>query len=530
MKKTLSFIILFFVVIFLFTGCRSAPEATQGEITIGGREALVQPHGRQPILAILPFIGGEGGDGETIATLLSFQREIENAFTVVPRTAALDAIFAEHAFQLDGLTDADTIAGIGRMLNAEYVLSGNIRRLGGRNLILSTIIHVESFQQVAGYHRTYNTIEEVRGFLPSMARNLVATALRRDTGLPNLAILPLEIDGISAHDAETLAKILAIEIINIGNYAVLPRTSAIEAAQREMGFQMWGYTTDEGVASLGQAFNATLALAIGARRLGGENMFTAQILNVMDGSQLAGYYRIYQVIADATYLMAELAVLLTEPPGPLRNRRLAEFQQAELRRQEEIRAQQEAARARQEAIRAQQEAMDRSMRRAAAWRARIARAGRNEVEFAFAWIWEGDKDIRSEGSHAGLAGAVAMYWSPLPYISIGGEGRFGGLWYFIENDTPRNNVDTLISFAPTFGLVVPLGSYARILANAFVEAGQFGPWEGLIEDWLTPGFDAGIALGPFTDGFVFSIRYRHTLFQDDVFTNDIRISAGWRWR
>jgi len=64
----------------------------------------------RPRLGILPFTGGTGADGETIATLFSFQPEILNAFTVVPRTSAVNAILAEQQFQLTGYTDSDTIA------------------------------------------------------------------------------------------------------------------------------------------------------------------------------------------------------------------------------------------------------------------------------------------------------------------------------------------------------------------------------------------------------------------------------------
>ncbi|MCL2193907.1 MAG: hypothetical protein FWB78_11005 [Treponema sp.] len=281
-------------------------------VLLAGCTALAFSQAR-PVLGILPFTGGSGGDGETIATLISMEPEILSAFTVVPRTAALNAIFAEHYFQLAGLTDSDTIAGIGRMLNADYVLSGNIRRLGDRNLVIATIVNVETFQQVAGYYRTYGTIEEVVSFLPSMSRSIVDATLVRDAAtVPNLAMLPFTLaPGIDEQDAETLSKILAIEIINTGSFVVLPRTSTIQAALEEMDFQMLGYTDDEGMAALGRAINADLVLSGGVHRLGVLNMFTAQVLRVADGSVVSGASRNYQVIADGIDLMAELAVLLT---------------------------------------------------------------------------------------------------------------------------------------------------------------------------------------------------------------------------
>ena len=49
---------------------------------------------------------------------------------VVSRTGAVNALVAERNFQTAGYTDSDTIAGLGRMLNTDYVVSGHIRRLG----------------------------------------------------------------------------------------------------------------------------------------------------------------------------------------------------------------------------------------------------------------------------------------------------------------------------------------------------------------------------------------------------------------
>ena len=67
----------------------------------------------RPVLGILLFTGGEGREGDTIASLVSNRREFrEEVFTVVPRTLALDAIFTEQTFQLSDLTDDNTVASI----------------------------------------------------------------------------------------------------------------------------------------------------------------------------------------------------------------------------------------------------------------------------------------------------------------------------------------------------------------------------------------------------------------------------------
>jgi hypothetical protein len=43
-------------------------------------------------LAVLPFTGGRGEDGETIAELFMFDQTINGAFTLIPRTSITRAM------------------------------------------------------------------------------------------------------------------------------------------------------------------------------------------------------------------------------------------------------------------------------------------------------------------------------------------------------------------------------------------------------------------------------------------------------
>jgi TolB-like protein len=271
----------------------------------------------KPRLGILPFAGGAGGDGETVATLFSLQSDIQGAFTVVPRTSAVNALVAEQDFQMSGYTDSDTIARIGHMLNADFVVSGHIRRLGDRNLVITTIVGVETFEQMAGDYREYRAIEEIPSLLPHITRKMIDAARRDTSKLPKLAVAPFHIanEGVNERDAEVLAQILSIEIVNTGRYAVLPRTSTMQAAMRELNFQMSGYTSEEGAKALGRAINAEYVLSTEARSLGSINMFIAQILHVEDGSLLAGDSRNYRIVEDGMRLMPELALLLADKAG-----------------------------------------------------------------------------------------------------------------------------------------------------------------------------------------------------------------------
>ncbi|MDR0683572.1 MAG: SUMF1/EgtB/PvdO family nonheme iron enzyme [Spirochaetaceae bacterium] len=266
----------------------------------------------KPRLAILPFTGGSGDDGETIGMLLSFEPEIANTFTVVPRTSAIDSIMKEQEFQRSGLTDTDTISGFGKQLNADFVVAGHIQQFGNHNLVLINIINVETFQQITGDYREYAGIEDIKSLLPEMAKRMVS-AIRLDTAaLPGLAVLPFAIpSGVNAQDAELLAQLLATEIANSGKYAVLPRTQTIRTAMAEQEIQRSGITDPDSIKAIGQATNARYVLSGNVRSLGSRNMFMVSILNIEKASQERGNQIEYRDITDGLQLMAELSYLLT---------------------------------------------------------------------------------------------------------------------------------------------------------------------------------------------------------------------------
>jgi len=76
---------------------------------------------------------------------------------------------------------------------------------------------------------------------------------------------------------------------------------------------MTDYTDNAGMVSLGRAMNAQLVLGGSVMGLGATNLFIAQILNVEDGRVIEAESRQYQAIADGVVLMAELAILMTNP-------------------------------------------------------------------------------------------------------------------------------------------------------------------------------------------------------------------------
>jgi TolB-like protein len=264
-------------------------------------------------LAVLPFTGGERGEGDTIAELFSYIPALNDVFVLIPRTSIARAVGNEQNFQQGaGMTDPDTIAAIGRQLGANYVVAGNIAKLGNRNLLIISILKIDDLRQVAGDIQTYARIEEIQDKLPEMARNIIQATASDSPSLTKLAVVPVEMGGnIDARVADTLAQILSIYLIRSGRYSVYPRTATLEQVQEEHRTQMSGVTADEQVVGLGRGDNPLIVLSVAARRLGERNMFNASIINLESGAQIAGTSVNYDMLDDGIEAMGTLAGEMT---------------------------------------------------------------------------------------------------------------------------------------------------------------------------------------------------------------------------
>jgi TolB-like protein len=269
------------------------------------------------ILAVLPFTGGKGEEGETIAELFSFAPALRDVFDLIPRTSIARAVRDEYNFQMGaGMTDPDTIAAIGNQLGAGYIAAGTIAKLGNRNLLLISILKIDDLRQIAGDIQTYTRIEELKGKLPEMARNIIeATQIDTSSSLDKLAVLPVERGGpIDARVADTLAQILSIYLIKSGRYAVYPRTATLEQVQTEYKTQM-AVTAEENVVGVGKGDNPEFVLSVVARRLGNQNMFNASIINLESGVQRTGASGNYTTLEGGIEVMGNLAGELTGVPA-----------------------------------------------------------------------------------------------------------------------------------------------------------------------------------------------------------------------
>jgi hypothetical protein len=211
------------------------------------------------------------------------------------------------------MTDADTIAALGEQLGAQYVMAGSITSLGSQKLLVVTIVRIETIQQVAGDFLTYSKIEELPATIPGMMKTLLPLLDVNTSNLKKLAVLPVLMqDGATnQRDADTLAQILAVYLLQNKRYAIYPRTSDLEKVREEFKTQRSGVTADKNAAQSGYGVNPEYVLSVASRKLGVSNMFNASIIDMAAGTLLQGKQMNYGTLSNGISAMNLIAKSLS---------------------------------------------------------------------------------------------------------------------------------------------------------------------------------------------------------------------------
>jgi hypothetical protein len=139
------------------------------------------------------------------------------------------------------------------------------------------------------------------------------------SGLEKLAVLPVQLDGASERDADTLAQILSIELMRNKTYAIYPRTASLEKVRQEFDTQKSSANYQE-AAQLGRGETPRLVLSVAARKLGASNRFNASIIDLEDGMQIQGTSEEYVNMSDGMTVMRIIAGTLSGQDVSVGNR------------------------------------------------------------------------------------------------------------------------------------------------------------------------------------------------------------------
>jgi hypothetical protein len=322
--------------------------------SLAAQDASIQG-GEKPRLAVVPFSGGEGDDGENIAELFSGSRDLAQVFRIYPRTSITFGIDEERNVQKYVVSN-DEYRNQLLAMGINYVVAGDITRLGQQSLLVISIINIEKLVQIAGDVQIFEKPQQIEGKLPEMTRNIINGTKIDWTNKPKLAVVnPRLRDNADPAAANVLGEILGIEITRTGEYAVYPRNTTLEAVQTEWDNQRWGAAATADPRGPGSGDKPDHVLSVIAR--GGEGSvtstrFNASIINMDTGEMLPGKFttQIYQNIEDGIAVMRTIATELTitdaerlayEKAVAEQARRDAELRREQERRDAELRQEQE---------------------------------------------------------------------------------------------------------------------------------------------------------------------------------------------
>jgi hypothetical protein len=436
-----------------------------------------------PRLAVLPFTGATVTEGETIATLLTNRSEIQKNFTPILRTSILSAIKKqEQDFQRSFITDYTTTIAIGQDLKADFVVAGYIQSFKEYNFVFINIMDINTRQLVAGDYKQYKKLEDIPGLLSDMAKKIVRVPGNKNKNMLELAVLPFSIPAneATAREAEVLAQIAAIEIVNSGKYVVLPRTQEINKAFGEKLFEPSVLGDRVVLQNLQKALNAKNILAGQTGSIGTKRYFSMQIVNLEDGRQLKGSDAEYQKITDGIRRIPLLAQVISE-------------QKTEIQKEQEL----DREKKRVAAAAAKQE-------RKYAWGKRKSLAFRNHWDAASGYFQWGD-EMSGGGGSLLIAG---VHWSPIPFTVLGLETRFGAL-------DIGGAKGAALGGAFTLGLVYPFNEHIKLFGDGIFEFGNFARMNGFINKNATPGFDAGLQFWFDYESIGFDIKYRGNWYENN---------------
>jgi hypothetical protein len=344
---------------------------------------------------------------------------------------------------------------------------------------------------------------DIRNKLPNMVGNIIQATDKNTAPLPKLAIIPVQLQGgADQRLADTLTQILSIHIIRSGKYTVYPRTKSLEQVIEEHKIQLSGITADSNVVGIGYGENPNLVLSVVARRLEDANMFNAAVINLFSGTQVVGRSVDYRDINDGIRAMERLSVDLTSTAAEISQRQQAEDKSQKEDEQRRLRNQQ---------------AAQKKAKKDAFWDEKSSYAKRNSFEYLSGYFEWGDDFIGGGGSILST-----VHWSPISFLNIGFETRFG----------TSNEFSFYFSLSPMLGLTIPINENVIIFSDGILGLGYFGGIKGMIFDWMTPAFDIGILFWWGSSGDIFpgiDIKYRGTWY-DGFYTNSIGFSIIFlRW-
>jgi TolB-like protein len=137
-------------------------------------------YGQQPVVAVAPFdaISGISATEANMITRVFFIRlGNTNRVSLVDRNV-VDRVLNEHKFQLGDWSDAQKTAEIGKALNSDWIVRGELEKLGTNIFLTVQFYDLQTFRFMGGGDLRIANIDEAYDKMDPLVDNLVQTIAR----------------------------------------------------------------------------------------------------------------------------------------------------------------------------------------------------------------------------------------------------------------------------------------------------------------------------------------------------------------
>ncbi len=114
-------------------------------------------------------------EASLLSDLLAAALVSTGTFRVLERSE-LDKVLAEQELQLSGTTDLESAVGIGRVLNAVYLVTGSAGALGNGYVVVVKLVRIETGETEAVANRDFADVADIASGMRSVAAELAAKA------------------------------------------------------------------------------------------------------------------------------------------------------------------------------------------------------------------------------------------------------------------------------------------------------------------------------------------------------------------
>lgn len=129
----------------------------------------------KPNVVVAPFESiGEitESDSVTITKLFTSQLVMQNKFHVVEHQN-LDAVIDELHFQSsDWSSDNNKVQSIGKAVNAQYIVHGQLMKLDSRFFLSATLLKIDGFEVVSASQSEFDNLGNVLSVIPDMVNTM----------------------------------------------------------------------------------------------------------------------------------------------------------------------------------------------------------------------------------------------------------------------------------------------------------------------------------------------------------------------